>query len=85
MGSGELLFEPPQDAKFPFFIKSVKAVLKAYEEDDSTAFSGLKEYKPMGVVAPSSLTLLPKVSKMSEMFREGKLKAYSPSFQLRDF
>ena len=54
MGSGELIFEPPKDLKAPFFAKSMKAVLKSFDEADKTAFSGLKEYKPITVLAPDS-------------------------------
>ena len=84
MNCGELIFEPPKDVKAPFFAKSLKAVLKSFNEAEKSAFSALKEYKPVTVLAPDSISLVPDVSRISEIFKEGKLKPNCASFQLKE-
>ena len=84
MGGSELVFVPPKTMKTPFFVKALKAVLKSYKENESAAFTGLKEYKPTTLYAFESLEPVPEAEGMVHVFRDAKLKSDCASFQLRD-
>ena len=45
MGSTELVFESPADAKLPFFVRAVKEVYKMFLDEDQSTFGKLKECK----------------------------------------
>ena len=84
MGGTEFVFEPPESHKLPFLIKTLKAVLKSFDENDAKAFTSLKEYKLFGVFAPSKMSTVPEASNLSDIFKAKHLKADSPSFLLKD-
>ena len=83
MESGQLVFSTPSTLKYPFWTKTTKAVLKSFHENETTAFTGLKEFKPITVFAVESADTLPEADDLASVFTEHKLKADSLSFQLR--
>ena len=43
MDSGQLVFSAPKEMECPFWTKATKAVLKSFRENETQAFTGLKE------------------------------------------
>ena len=58
--------------------------MKSFNENETAAFSGLKEFKPVTVFAVESVDTLPEADGLASFFTEHNLKADSLSFQLRD-
>ena len=77
LGSTEFIFEPEEHAKLPFVMKTMKAVLKSFDENDSKVSTSLTEFKLFGVFAPSKLKSLPAGNNLSEVFKAKHLKAVS--------
>ena len=84
LGGSEFIFEPDENAKLPFVVKTTKAVLKSFEDNDPKVFTSLKEFKLFGVFAPSKFKSLPAGNNLSEVFKAKHLKADSPSMLLKD-
>ena len=84
LGGTEFIFETEEHAKLLFVVKTTKAVLKSFKDNDPKVFSNLKEFKLFGVFAPSLFKSLPAGNNLSEVFKAGHLKTDSPSMLLKD-
>ena len=82
--SRQLVFSAPKDLKLPFWTKATKAVLKSFKENEVNSYALLKEYKAVTAFSFRECESVPEVEGFSSIFTEQKLKADSPSFQLKD-
>ena len=84
MGSSDPVFILNDTCVPPFFGKVLKAVLKSFDGSDKDAFKNLKEIKQFGLLIPSASDSFPEMTGIASIFEEGRLKANSPSVQLKE-
>ena len=86
MGSTELVYKSPADAKLPFLVKAFKEVYKMFDDEDPSAFGKLKECQGTPLLTPHStaLTLLPEIKEFSSLFSAAKLKHDAATLQLKE-